>query len=57
MNPEAPVFAALSNDNSNYNDNEISKYKDLENEMQKMWHLKATVIPVVVGTLGTTKNE
>ena len=34
----------------------ISKYKDLEMEIQKMWHLKTTVIPVVVGALGLLKR-
>ena len=35
----------------------ISKYKDLEIEIQKMWHLKAIVIPVVVGALGMIKKK
>ena len=35
----------------------ISRYKDLEIEIQKMWHLKAIVIPVVVGTLGMIKKK
>ena len=35
----------------------ISKYKDLEIEIQKMWHLKAIVIPVVVGALGMIKRK
>ena len=30
----------------------LSKYKDLEIEIQKMWHLDTTTIPVVVGALG-----
>ena len=34
-----------------------SKYKDLENEIQKMWHLKTTVIPVVIGSLGMIKRK
>ena len=33
-----------------------SKYKDLELEIQRMWHLKTIVIPVVVGALGTVKK-
>ena len=33
-----------------------SKYKDLELEIQRMWHMNATVIPVVVGALGTVKK-
>ena len=33
-----------------------SKYKDLEVEIQRMWHMKTIVIPVVVGALGTVKK-
>ena len=32
------------------------KYKDLELEIQRMWHMKTVVIPVVVGVLGTVKK-
>ena len=32
------------------------KYKDLELEIQTMWHMKTVVIPVVVGALGTVKK-
>ena len=35
----------------------FSKYKDLEIEIQKMWHLKTTVIPVVIGVLGMIKRK
>ena len=34
----------------------ISKYKDLEIEIEQMWHLKPTLIPLVVGALGTVKK-
>lgn len=33
-----------------------SKYKDLELEIQRMWHMKTIVVPVVVGALGTVKK-
>ena len=35
----------------------ISKYKDLEIEIQKMRHLKAMVIPLAVGALGMIKKK
>ena len=35
----------------------VSKYKDLDIEIQKMWHLKATVIPLVIGALGMIKKN
>ena len=35
----------------------VSKYKDLEIEIQKMWYLKTTVIPVVIGALGMIKRK
>ena len=33
----------------------ISKHKDLEIEVERMWHLKPTLIPAVVGALRTIK--
>ena len=35
----------------------ITKYKDLRLQEQKLWNVKATVIPVVVGALGTFCEE
>ena len=35
----------------------ISKYKDLEIEVQKIWRLKAIVIPFLVGALGIIKKK
>ena len=29
------------------------KYLDLARELKKLWNMKATVIPIVIGTLGT----
>ena len=34
----------------------LSKYKDLEIEIGKMWHLRARNIPVVIGALGLVKK-
>ena len=34
----------------------LSKYKDLEIEIGKMWHLRARTIPVVIGALGLVKK-
>ena len=30
----------------------LSKHKDLKVEVTKMWHLKTTALPVVIGALG-----
>ena len=34
----------------------IINYLDLELEIQRIWHMKAMVIPVVVAALGTVKK-
>ena len=35
---------------------ELSKYKDLEIEITKMWGLKTIIVPVVIGALGVVKK-
>ena len=34
-----------------------TKYQDLMLQVQKLWDVKATVIPTVVGALGTASEE
>ena len=34
----------------------LSKYKDLEIEVNRMWDMRTETIPVVVGALGLIKN-
>ena len=34
----------------------LSKYKDLEIEIERMWGMKATTVPVVIGALGLVKK-
>ena len=35
----------------------ITKYQDLRLQVQKFWDVKATVIPIEVGALGTINEE
>ena len=35
----------------------ITKFQDLRLQVQKLWNVKATVIPIVVGALGTVSEE
>ena len=35
----------------------ISKYKDLEIEVSKMWNMKTITVPVVIGALGLVRKS
>ena len=35
----------------------LSKYKDFEIEVAKMWKLKTTIVPVIVGVLGLIRQR
>ena len=34
----------------------LSKYKDLEKEVSKIWNMKTTTVPVIVGALGLIRE-
>jgi hypothetical protein len=38
-------------------DEKILKYKDLTIEIQCMWNVKTTVIPVIIGAIGTISKS
>ncbi len=35
----------------------IEKYQDLARELKKLWNMKVVIIPVIIGTLGTTPKN
>ena len=35
----------------------IEKYHDLARELRKLWNMKVKVIPIIIGTLGTTPRQ
>jgi hypothetical protein len=46
-------------DDSNINTQEtekLSKFKDLETEISRMWNVRTKIVPVIFGALGTIKK-
>ena len=35
----------------------LSKYKDLVMEVNRMWNMKTTIVPVIVGILGLIRKQ
>ena len=35
----------------------LSKYKDLQIEIERMWHLKTSIVPVVIGVNGLVNKK
>ena len=57
MHHDGPDMAVPSDQNMSLNEfQKVSKYRDLEIEVTKMWKLKTKVIPEVIGALGMIKN-
>jgi hypothetical protein len=53
------IDVAISGDRNviNKEAERILKYKDLVIEIQRMWNVKATVIPVIIGATGTISKS
>ena len=43
----------INNNNNNNNNNNRDNYLDLARELKKLWNMRVTVIPIVIGELGT----
>ena len=51
------IDSSMSTDNVSIKEyKKISKYKHLYIEIEKMWHIKTTIVPVIVGALGMIKK-
>ena len=50
-------IATPDDSNVNTKENEkLSKYKDLEIEVSRMWKLRTKIVPIMTGDLATTKK-
>ena len=47
------IIISANNNNNNKEADKILKYEDHTTEIQRMWNVKATVIPVIIGATGT----
>ena len=43
--------------NNNNNNNNLARYLDLARELKKLWDMKVTIIPIVIGALGTVTES
>ena len=47
-------FAVLADHRVKFKESEKKdKYLDLDRDLKKLWNMKVTVIPIVIGALGT----
>jgi hypothetical protein len=47
-------------DDSNFNTKEtekLSKYKDLETEVNRLWKVRTKTVPLIIGALETIKKD
>ena len=51
------MTAPLDTNTSVKTTEKLTKYKDLEMEVEQMWGLKTTTVPVAMGALGTIKKD
>jgi len=54
------LIDAATPDDSDGNTKEtgkISKYEDQETEFSRMWEVRTKIVPVIIGVLGTNKQE
>ena len=51
------IDITVPNDSGILEKEKIEKYQDLRREIAKLWSLKTSVVPIVVGALGTVTNN